>query len=123
VVDDDMSEHAHPNYVKVWAILVALLMVSITGPMVGIPLLTLMTAFGIAIVKAYLVAKNFMHLNIEKRFVVYLLGTVLAFMVLFYAGASPDVMQHEGTNWKKPKLIEEAHSPAVHRGSAHGETH
>ena len=33
--------HAHPNYVKVWAILVGLLVVSIAGPMVGIRWITL----------------------------------------------------------------------------------
>jgi len=119
----EMSEHAHPNYVKVWGILVGLLLVSITGPMLGIPLLTLLTAFGIAIVKAYLVAKNFMHLNIERRYIVYLLGTVLAFMALFYAGASPDVMQHQGTNWQKPLLLLQAHDAASAHGETHGTTH
>ena len=37
--------------------------------MFGIQGVTLITAFGIAIVKAYLVAKNFMHINVEPRFV------------------------------------------------------
>ena len=118
-----MSEHTHPNYVKVWSILVGLLLVSVTGPMLGIPLLTLLTAFGIAIVKAYLVAKNFMHLNIEKRYIVYLLGTVLAFMALFFAGASPDVMEHRGTNWQKPLLLLQVHDAAPAHGEAHGTTH
>ena len=50
--------------------------------------------------KAYLVAANFMHLNVEKKYVVYLLLTALAFMFLFYAGVSPDVMQHRGRHWE-----------------------
>ncbi|MEW5852076.1 MAG: cytochrome C oxidase subunit IV family protein [Myxococcota bacterium] len=95
-----MTEHAHPNYVKVWAILVALLVVSVVGPMLGIKVLTLITAFGVAVVKAYLVARNFMHLHIEKRWVVYLLTTCLAFMLLLFAGAAPDVMKHEGQRWE-----------------------
>jgi caa(3)-type oxidase subunit IV len=89
-----MSEHAahETNYVKIWAILLGLLAVSIVGPTLGIKVVTLLTAFGIAIVKAYLVAKNFMHLNIEPRYAVYLLCTVLVFMLLLFAGAAPDVM-------------------------------
>ena len=100
-----MSEHAHPNYYKVWAILCGLLVVSITGPLLGIRIVTLMTAFGVAIVKAYLVAKNFMHLNIERRYVSYLLGTVLVLMLLFFAGVAPDVMKKQGDQWTKPAWL------------------
>ena len=113
-----MSDHAahaeahHINYVRIWQILLALLVVSVLGPMVGIKIVTLITAFGIAVVKAYLVAKNFMHLNVQPRFVVYLLGTTLVFMLLFYAGAAPDVMKHSGDNWEKPEVVQSA--PAAH---------
>jgi caa(3)-type oxidase subunit IV len=97
-----MSEYHHPNYYKVWGILVVLLVISVLGPLIGVQIVTLITAFGIAIVKAYIVAKNFMHLNVERRYVVYLLSTVLAFMGLFFAGVAGDVMKHEGTQWTKP---------------------
>jgi len=89
----------HTNYVKIWGILLVLLAISIAGPTLGIRWLTLMTAFGIAIVKAYLVARNFMHLNIEKRFVVYLLVGVLGLMGLFFIAVAPDVMKHDGAGW------------------------
>ena len=62
---------------------------------------TLITAFGIAIVKAYLVAKNFMHLNIEKKWVVYILGFMLALMLVFFGGVAPDVLEHDGLQWQK----------------------
>src|SRR5438445_8874661 len=98
-----MSEHAataheHPNYVKVLAILLGLPCVSITGSFLGIMCVTLITAFGVAIVKAYMVAKNFMHLNIERQYVVYLIMTMLVFVLLFFAGTSPDVMKWSGSN-------------------------
>ena len=96
-----MSEHAHPNYVKIWAILLALLAVSVAGPFVGIGWVTLITAFGVACVKAYLVCANFMHLNIEVKYINYLLVTALVFVLLFFAGTAPDVMKHEGDNWTK----------------------
>jgi caa(3)-type oxidase subunit IV len=70
--------------------------------MFEIPALTLITAFGIACVKAFLVLKNFMHLNVEKRVAVYILSTCLVFMFLLFAASAPDVMKHEGDNWHKP---------------------
>lgn len=91
----------HRNYVKIWAVLVVLLVVSVVGPMTGIRVVMLITAFGVALVKAYLVAKNFMHLDIEKPIVHWTLGIALAFMVLLYAGVAPDVQKSDGQNWKK----------------------
>jgi caa(3)-type oxidase subunit IV len=96
------TDHVHhPNYVKIYWILLVLLIISFLGPFIGIRWITLLTAFGIAVVKAYLVAKNFMHVNLQPRFVSYILGTVLVFMLLFYAGTAPDVMKAHGDNWQK----------------------
>jgi caa(3)-type oxidase subunit IV len=122
--EHDGTHHGthHGNYIKIWAILVALLLVSITGPLLEIQIVTLITAFGIAIVKAYIVAKNFMHLNVERRYVVYILCTALGFMLLFFAGTAPDVMQHSGTNWVKPDWVAEAVADggvADHQGDHH----
>ena len=98
----DAHAHApHRNYVKIWAILLGLLVVSILGPMTGIRVVMLTTAFGVALVKAYMVAKNFMHLDIEKPIVHWVLGVALALMVLMFAGLAPDVMKGQGANWKK----------------------
>ncbi len=112
-----MSEMHHPNYVRIWVILCVLLVISIFGPMLGIRPVTLITAFGIAIVKAYLVAKNFMHVNVQRRYVVYLLGTALALMLVFFAGVAPDVMRQEGSNWRKPPLEEASHGESGHPSS------
>src|SRR5580704_13091872 len=91
----------HPNYVRIWAILVALLLVSVVGSMSHIRDVVLIAAFGVALVKAYLVAKNFMHVNVEKRWVPYLLIMCLLFIAILFAGVSPDVMKHAGLNWNK----------------------
>jgi caa(3)-type oxidase subunit IV len=102
-------DHGQAHYVKIWAILLALLLVSVLGPILAPHLefgflqawmITIMTAFGIAVVKAYLVAANFMHLNIEKRYISYMLATMLMFMLLFFSGVAPDVMKHQGQNWE-----------------------
>ena len=95
------GQHHHPNYVRVWMILVALLAVSVFGPMVGIRWVTLIAAFGVALVKAYMVAKNFMHLNIEKPIVHWMLAVGLALMVLLYGALAPDVEKGAGRNWQK----------------------
>lgn len=94
------ATHAHPGYVKIWAILVGLLMLSVIGPMVGMLWLTLVTAFGIAIVKALMVAAYFMHLNIERTYIKYLLLIILALMLVLFAGVAPDVMKRAGQNWQ-----------------------
>lgn len=134
-----MSEHAHADdghhgsfeeharhYVKIWAILLGLLTVSIIGPMFEIQWLTLVTAFGIALVKAYLVAKEFMHVTIEPKYILYLLATALAFMLLFFAAVAPDVMKHEGQNWENEaakaetqRALEVIDKAAKHGAAAH----
>ena len=43
-----------------------------------------------------------MHLNVQPRYVLYILGTTLVFMLLFFAGTAGDVMKHSGDNWHKP---------------------
>ena len=104
-----MAQRAHTdaphidetNYIAIWGVLCALLGVSVLGPMAGVRLLTLITAFGIAIVKAYLVCRYFMHLNIEKKWVAYILGFMVALMLVFFGGVAPDVSTHEGLRWQK----------------------
>ncbi len=114
------EEHTHhPNYVKIWAVLVVLLTISVAGPMLEIRWVTLLTAFGIAIVKAYLVVKNFMHIGIAQRYVTYMMATVLVFMLLFFSAAAPDVMKPEGANWEKPLWLAEAEAASEHAGDQH----
>jgi caa(3)-type oxidase subunit IV len=91
----------HPNYVKIWAILVVLLIVSVVGSMSHVREVVLLAAFGVALVKALLVAKNFMHINVEKRWVPYLLIVCLLFIAILFAGVAPDVMKHSGLHWSK----------------------
>ena len=92
--------HAHPNYVKIWVLLLVLLVVSIVGPELGIPWLTLLTAFGIALVKTYYVAAYFMHLNFEKKYVWFLLLISTVLLGVFFFGVAGDVMKADGQNWQ-----------------------
>ncbi len=110
-----MAEHAHgahseKHYIQIYFVLLVLLIVSILGPELEIQIVTLVTAFGIAFWKAWLVVKNFMHLNIQPAYITYLLATALVFMLLFFAGTAPDVMRWDGAGWNKP-FIETAPQP------------
>ena len=116
----------HRNYLKIWGILVLLLCVSVAGPFAGIRTITLITAFGVALVKAYMVAKNFMHLDVEKRIIHWLLGIVLVLMVLLFSGLSPDIMKDKGRNWQKnagfhPKVY--TGHDSTEGGHGHGSGH
>jgi caa(3)-type oxidase subunit IV len=97
-MSDDQNGH-HVNYKKIYFILLGLLVVSVAGPFVGVVWITLVTAFGIAVVKANLVIQNFMHLKWEKRLMKWLLGASLLLMAVMVAGVAPDIMNHEGNNW------------------------
>jgi len=109
------AAHAHPNYVKIWGILLVLLAVSVTGPMLGSLWITLVAAFGIAVVKALMVAAYFMHLNIEKTYIKYLLIGLLLLLLVFFAGVAPDVMKRAGQNWQHVPLLRTSSGPPAHR--------
>ncbi len=107
---DDEHGHHGPGYVKVYVILLVLFLISVAGPEVKdsvsemtSPLvakwMVLITAFGIAFVKAYYVCAYFMHLKFERKIVTYMLTTTIVFMLLFFFAVSPDVMRHDGSNW------------------------
>ena len=119
---EPVGEHAHhPDYTKIYFVLVGLLALSVIGPMFGIRMVTLITAFGIACAKAYLVAKHFMHIDIARRYVTYLVATGLVFMLLFFAGTAPDVMRPSGTNWVKPGWVEVPVEQDLEKGLPGGE--
>jgi caa(3)-type oxidase subunit IV len=119
----------HYDYVKIWGVLTVLLVLSVLGPIVGAQMehhagqvLTLITAFGIAFVKAFIVIKYFMHLTVEKKYIGFLLMTMLAFMLIFFAGAAPDVMKHEGQRWTNT-AAQDAVKKGLAEDKAGGEGH
>ena len=95
-VDQIEVHNQFTYYVKTWALLMVLLIVSVLGSMSSMRWVVLAAAFGVAGVKAYLVARNFMHITVEKRWVLYLLLVCVCCIVMLFAGVSPDVMKHDG---------------------------
>ncbi len=108
------DDHSSGKYVKIWAILLVLLAVSIIGPTLGIKWLTLITAFGIAIVKAGMVCAYFMHLNIELKYIWYLLLATLLLLLVMFTGFAPDVMKPSGQRWSSTYVEPTEEEIAVH---------
>ncbi|MDA1095684.1 MAG: cytochrome C oxidase subunit IV family protein, partial [Chloroflexi bacterium] len=87
-MSENHDDGHHVNYKKIYFILLGLLVVSVAGPFLGILWVTLITAFGIAFVKANLVIQNFMHLRWEKRLMKWMLTSSLILVALFLAGVA-----------------------------------
>lgn len=104
------ASHGPSHYVKIWLILLVLFLISVAGPMLEIRWLTLMTAFGIAVVKAYMVAAEFMHLKVEKRIATLIMASMVVIMLIFFFGVAPDVMKPSGQRWVK-------HPPTEHQAA------
>jgi caa(3)-type oxidase subunit IV len=117
------DSHAHDEkyYIKIWAWLLILLVISVLGPEIGNKWVTLVTAFGIAIVKALMVAKYFMHLNVEKKIIHYVLYTMLILCGVFWGGTVVDVNKNEGRNWVNKASIDHIANPG--RFGADHDTH
>lgn len=125
--EEHEHEHAHEDhsahYFSVFKLLVIFFIISFVGPFIadwltemGVPgkigfALTMLTAFGVAFLKARLVIVHFMHLPQEKPYVSYILQTCLVLLAIFVAGVMVDVMNHEGENWSN-----EAAKMAVENG-------
>ena len=101
-------EGHHTNYLKIYGWLLVLLVASIFGPTIHIMAVILITAFGIALVKAFMVAAYFMHLNVEKKYIWHLMFGCLGVLAVMYAILIWDVQHHDGKNWvnsRKPPVI------------------
>ena len=116
------EHHGSGRYVKIWVILLVLLVISFVGPELGIKWVTLITAFGIAIVKCLMVCAYFMHLNIEKKIAWYILGATMLLLLVFFTGIAPDVMKSEGTNWQSLYVEPTEEESAVHHDD-HSDDH
>lgn len=110
------SSHGPPLafYYRIYGILLVLLAVSIVGPMMGGLTVVLVTAFGVAIVKALMVAAYFMHLNIEKKYIWWILLMAVIFLSVLFFGVAPDVMKPTGVNWRSLDVPAQATAPAAH---------
>lgn len=79
-------------YVKIWFCLLLAMGLSILLADVGHPVIATGLIFGIAIVKAFLVAAYYMRLKWEPRYVTYILMVALGCLVVLFFGLVPDIV-------------------------------
>ena len=116
---ENSSDHLHINYVKIYYILLVLFAISVSGPLLGVKLITLIAAFGIAVAKALLVAGYFMHLKFERRYIWWLLIVMLLALLLLFIGLAPDVLKDNGVRWSNPDPPGLGPETQTHGGEAH----
>ncbi|MBU6427658.1 MAG: hypothetical protein KGR26_01480 [Cyanobacteria bacterium REEB65] len=99
-----MSNHqdasVESQYWKTWAVLGALMLLSIASYFTGIKSLAIFTSLVVALSCTFVATTVFMHLSVEPRFIAYLCIVAVAVMGLFFALVAPDVLEHTGTNWQ-----------------------
>ncbi|MBI4247209.1 MAG: cytochrome C oxidase subunit IV family protein [Candidatus Rokubacteria bacterium] len=82
---------AHPNYVTIWIWLVALVAVSLTASLLpGGRVVAVTAIFLAAVVKAGLVARNYMHLRFEPRLIYAIALVPVLFAVILAFALFPD---------------------------------
>lgn len=102
---DPASVAAHPHmtarqYVMIWFILLALLAGGVLFAYIDIPMLANVLVFGVAIAKAILVLRLYMHLRWEPRFISLALVGALACIVVLFLLTYPDMVLRDG--WNRP---------------------
>ena len=90
--ENHSDTESHPNYVAIWGVLVAALLVSMLMGEMHLPVVTVVLIFTVAVAKAYLVAAYFMHLRFEPLFVVVIMATGLVCLYVLFFGLVPDIV-------------------------------
>lgn len=89
-----MAHENRPNYLLVWLGLVILVIVSIGASMTLPKRAALFVIFTVAVIKALLVAMNFMHLRYERRWLYALAIVPLLIVVILLFALFPDFVLH-----------------------------
>lgn len=80
------------KYVIVFGLLIGLLTISIPATIYGSGTVSTLIIYGVAVSKAYLVLRVYMHLNVEPRFITFILaGCFLAIVYMFFL-LYPDIV-------------------------------
>jgi caa(3)-type oxidase subunit IV len=89
---DVAIERRQPNYVLIWALLVAALGMSMLVGEMGVPVIAVVLIFTIAVVKAYMVMAYFMHIRFEPLYVTLILGSAVVCLCFLFFGLVPDIV-------------------------------
>ena len=89
-----MSNAQTRQTLVIWYWLMALVIVSVGASVVLPKAEALMLIFTVAVLKALLVARNYMHLKHEKAIIYAIALVPLAFVIIFLIGMFPDFVYH-----------------------------
>ena len=89
-----MSNAQSRHYLVVWYWLLALVIASVAAASLLPKSQALALIFSIAIIKALLVARNYMHLKNENAIIYAIALVPLAFIIVFFFGLFPDFVSH-----------------------------
>ena len=89
-----MAKAQTRHYLNVWFWLMALVLVSVAAASLLPKLQAMVLIFTVAIIKALMVARNYMHLKNEKALFYALALVPLAFIIIFLFGLFPDFVYH-----------------------------
>jgi caa(3)-type oxidase subunit IV len=89
-----MSNTQSRQTLLIWYWLMALVMLSVGASMVLPKAEALMLIFTVAVIKALLVARNYMHLKHEKALIYAIALVPIAFVIIFLFGLFPDFVYH-----------------------------
>ena len=84
------------GYLIVWYWLVALVLLSVGAAALLPKAQAMVVIFAVAVVKALLVARHYMHLKHERALIYALALVPLAFIIVFLFGLFPDFVYHPG---------------------------
>ncbi len=82
------------HYLIIWGCLLALVIVSVAAASLMPKLQAMMLVFSIAIIKALLVARNYMHVKNEKAIIYAIALVPLAMILILFLGLFPDFVYH-----------------------------
>jgi caa(3)-type oxidase subunit IV len=89
-----MSNAHSRHYLIVWFWLLSLVIFSVAAASVLPKVQAMALIFSIAIIKAFLVARHYMHLKNEKALIYAIALVPLAFVLIFLFGLFPDFVYH-----------------------------
>jgi len=85
-----MSNAHRRHYLIIWVWLLALLVVSVVAASILPKLQAMILIFAVAIIKALLVARNYMHLKNERVIIYAMVFVPLAFVLILLFALFPD---------------------------------
>lgn len=89
-----MSNAQSRHYLAIWYWLMALVIVSVASASLLPKAQALVLIFAVAVIKAFLVARNYMHLKHEKAIIYAMAIVPLVFVAIFLFGLFPDFVYH-----------------------------